>query len=162
MSWATDVYNSKPLRTFNYNVSVNLSSTDARSYFESPDLAVDRDTRDRRSFTDQWNVAFAFSYAGGYGFENRWTASRNANLVTSYQMSPAWSVEYSAAYDVTQRQMGTQRFTLTRDLHCWQAQFTRTFTVGGEAEYYFRIGVKEQPEFYIDRGTRAISIGGIQ
>jgi hypothetical protein len=153
---------SKPLRTFNYNLGMNLSSTDARNYFSAPDLALDRDARKVQPFTDQWNVAFAFSYAGGYAFDGRWQASRNANLVTSYQMSPAWSVEYSAAYDVTNRQMGTQRFSLVRDLHCWQASFTRTFVVGGEDEYYFKIGVKDQPEIYIDRGTRAISIGGIQ
>ncbi len=161
-SWVTDVYNPKPLRTFNYNLGMNLSSTDARNYFAAPDLALDRNARKVQPFTDQWNVAFAFSYAGGYAFDGRWLASRNANLVTSYQMSPAWSVEYSAAYDVTNRRMGTQRFSLVRDLHCWQASFTRTFMVGGEDEYYFKIGVKEQPEIYIDRGTRAISIGGIQ
>ena len=79
----------------------------------------------------------------------------------SYQVSPAWGVEYSASYDITARKVGTQRFALSRDLHCWQATFTRTFTAGGEAEYYFRLGVKEQREIYIERGTRAGSIGGI-
>ena len=33
---------------------------------------------------------------------------------------------------------------------------------GGEAEYYFRISIKEQSEIYYERGTRAGSIGGIQ
>ena len=63
---------------------------------------------------------------------------------------------------MTSHRIGTQRFALTRDLHCWQAVFTRTFAPGGEAEYYFRLGVKEQKEIYIERGTRSGSIGGIQ
>ncbi|TMQ50021.1 MAG: hypothetical protein E6K73_08745 [Candidatus Eisenbacteria bacterium] len=79
-----------------------------------------------------------------------------------YQLTPAWGLDYSASYDVTSHQIGTQRFALTRDLHCWQAVFTRTFAPGGEAEYYFRLGVKEQKEIYIERGTRSGSIGGIQ
>ena len=58
--------------------------------------------------------------------------------------------------------MLTQRFGLIRDLHCWQASFTRIFNVGGEAEYYFRLGVKDQREVFVERGTRIGSIGGIQ
>jgi hypothetical protein len=38
----------------------------------------------------------------------------------------------------------------------------RTFIAGGEAEYYFRIQIKEQRELYYERGTRSGSIGGIQ
>ena len=64
-------------------------------------------------------------------------------------------------YDITAKEVGTQRFSVSRDLHCWQATFSRTFTAGGEAEFYFRLGVKEQREIYIERGTRAGSIGGI-
>ena len=79
-----------------------------------------------------------------------------------YQVSPAWQLDYSTSYDITKRNVLTQRYGITRDLHCWQASFTRTFTPGGEAEYYFRLGIKEQREVYIERGTRVGSLGGIQ
>lgn len=79
-----------------------------------------------------------------------------------YQLSPAWAFEYSASLDLTLHSVQTQRFVLSRDLHCWEAVFTRTFVVGGEAEYYFRIGVKDQKEIYLERGTRVGSLGGIQ
>ena len=61
-----------------------------------------------------------------------------------------------------QREVLLQRFNLTRRLHCWDASFSRTFTPGGEAEYYFRLGVRDQREIYIERGTRVQSFGGIQ
>jgi hypothetical protein len=83
-------------------------------------------------------------------------------VVTRYQLSPAWAAEYSASLDVTHHSIQTQQFVITRDLHCWQAVFTRVFVVGGEAEYYFRIGVKDQKEVYMERGTRGIrGPGGI-
>jgi hypothetical protein len=81
--------------------------------------------------------------------------------VVHYQLGPGWGLDYSVSYDVTQRDMGTQRFSLTRDLHCWQAIFTRTFAPEGEAEYYFRIAIKNQKEVFFERGTRSGSIGGI-
>jgi len=56
--------------------------------------------------------------------------------VLSYQLSPNWKFDYSTALDVTRRQVLSQRFSLTRRLHCWDAVFTRSFTPGGEAEYY--------------------------
>ena len=47
-------------------------------------------------------------------------------------------------------------------MHCWEAVFTRSFVPGGEAEYYFRLGVRDQREIYYERGSRAQSFGGIQ
>ena len=64
--------------------------------------------------------------------------------------------------DVTLSQVQSQRFSLTRKIHCWDAMFTRSFVPGGEAEYYFRLGVRDQKEIYFERGTRAQSFGGIQ
>ena len=53
-------------------------------------------------------------------------------------------------------------YRLTRRIHCWEATFSRSFFAGGEAEYYFRLGVRDQREIYYERGTRAQSFGGIQ
>ena len=91
-----------------------------------------------------------------------WTKGQNANLVWRMRMTPAWNVNYSTSYDVTNRDFGVQQFSLTRDLHCWTATFSRTFAPSGEAEFYFRLSVKDQKELYIERGTRTGSVGGLQ
>ncbi len=167
MNFTTDPYNGRPLRSLTYYLGLNLSSSGARRD-DAPGLAVERSSNEVEAFHDNWNVGLTYSYSGGYPGDlpgkasPLWTTTRNANAVTSYQFSPAWGVEYSASFDLTLRQIGTQRFSLTRDLHCWEATFSRTFTAGGEAEYYFRLGVKEQKEIYIERGTRSGSLGGIQ
>jgi hypothetical protein len=161
LTFTTDVYQPRPVRNLSYNIGLFLSSNDARA-IGAPELAVERTDRRVEPFTDNWNVRLAYSYAGGYNSLGNWSTSRNANAVLSYQLSPGWGLEYSAAYDVSRQEIGTQFFSVSRDLHCWQASFTRTFSAGGEAEYYFRLGVKEQKEIFVERGTRTGSIGGIQ
>ena len=50
---------------------------------------------------------------------------------------------------------------MTRTLHCWNLQFVRRFS-GGTADYYFRIGIVDRPEIYLDRGTSGIGgLGGL-
>ena len=165
LSWVTDVYSPRPVRSLGYNMGFNLASS-GRRRAAAPDLPIDRTTtpiEGEEEFRDSWSLDMAYSYSGGYPFAGtRWSSSQTANAVMHYQLTPAWGLDYSASYDVTSHQIGTQRFALTRDLHCWQAVFTRTFAPGGEAEYYFRLGVKEQKEIYFERGTRSGSIGGIQ
>jgi len=157
LGWTTDVYAAHPVRAMNYNLGLNLESGGLKR--TTPDLPVEQ--RGQSSFDQNWSFGFAYSYSGGYSGLPTWTSTKTANIVGRYQLSPGWGLEYSASYDVTNRSVQTQRFVLTRDLHCWQATFTRMFILGGEAEYYLRIGVKDQKEIYIERGTRVGSLGGI-
>jgi hypothetical protein len=164
MGWITDVYSPRPIRSLGYNVSLNLTSN---TLLRRPTPTLPIETTVTPAYpTDEpgedWSLDIAYSYSGGYEFANQWSTSKTANLVLRYQLTPAWAFDYSASYDVTAREMGIQQFSLSRDLHCWQATFTRTFAPGGEAEYYFRLGVKEQREIYVERGTRGASLGGIQ
>lgn len=164
LSGTVDVHSQRPLRTLSYNVGVNLASSGAKK--QPAALAVDQTTRadaiaSAEDFRESWRLSIAYSYSGGYGGPS-WTSQKSANGVLSYQLSPNWKFDYSTALDVTRRQVLSQRFSLTRRLHCWDAVFTRSFTPGGEAEYYFRLGVRDQKEIFYERGTRARSFGGIQ
>jgi hypothetical protein len=160
LGWTTDVYNPKPIRSMGLSSGLNLASGGARQG-QGGDLPVDGRIRENTFKDDQWTLSAAYSLAGGY-VGDRWQNRQTANGVITYQLSPGWYVDWSAQYDITQRMMQTQRFSLSRDIHCWQMSFVRTFIAGGEAEYYFRIQIKEQRELYYERGTRSGSIGGIQ
>ena len=149
-----------PLRSLSYSLNLNLASSGHKG--TAPELPVDRTQRgESTEFEDSWSVGMAYSYAGGYAGPE-WSSQQTVNAVARAQLTRSWGLEYSTSYDLTLHDVGTQRFAITRDLHCWQASFTRTFVVGGEAEYYFRLGVKDQRELYIERGTRTGSLGGIQ
>jgi len=160
MNWVTDIYNPRMVRSLGYNLGLNLDSGGLKR--TSPDLPVEQQAT--AGSGENWSFGFAYSYSGGYTTEygREWASAKTANLTSRYQLSPAWALEYSASLDLTLHAVQTQRFVLSRDLHCWQAVFTRLFIVGGEAEYYFRIGVKDQKEIYLERGTRVGSLGGIQ
>jgi len=158
LSWVTDVYHPHPIRSVGYNLGLNLDSGGLKR--TSPDLPVEQ--QPAAGSGENWSLGFAYSYSGGYTTETEWSSTKTANLVSHYQLSPAWAFEYAASFDLTRHSVQTQRFVLSRDLHCWQAVFTRLFVAGGEAEYYFRIGVKDQKEIYLERGTRVGSLGGIQ
>ena len=157
LGWTTDLYSPKPIRTVNYNLGLNLDSGGLRG--TTPDLPAE--SRLEGATGENWSLGLAYSYAGGYAGGTDWSSTRTGNVVGRYQLTPSWALEYSASLNVSRRQVQSQRFVLTRDLHCWQATFTRSFVVGGETEYYFRIGVKDQKEIYMERGTRMGSLGGI-
>ncbi len=159
-----DVYQGRPLRTLGLNVGTNFSSSGARR--QPAVLATDQSTHptdiiDPQSFHERWQASLAYSYSGGYT-RDRWTTQKTINGTASYEMTSNWHFDYSAAFDLTLSQVLTQHFSLTRRIHCWDAVFTRTFTPGGQAEYYFRLGVHDQKEIYFERGTRSQSFGGIQ
>ena len=86
----------------------------------------------------------------------------NTNARARLNLSPSWELEYSTLLNLTEGQVLSQHFVLTRDLHCWTASFTRSFNVSGESEYYFKLGIKEQKEIYLERGSREMSFGGIR
>jgi len=161
LGWITDVYDPRPVRSLTYSIGLNLSGQAGAS--PAPALALERrPSAYDLGYHQPWSLGLAFSYSGGYPSGPPWSSTQSANAVARFDLTPNLQMEYSTAFDFTHGQVLTQRFGLTRDLHCWQANFTRVFTVGGEAEYYFRLGVKDQRELFIERGTRLGSIGGIQ
>jgi hypothetical protein len=113
-------------------------------------------------FSDPWNVSLAFSSSGGYTGGARWVTQQTLNGVFHYSLTRNWRLDYAASYDVSRHEVGAQRWGLTRDLHCWVASFTRGFSTDGEAEYYFKLSIKDQRELYLEHGTRQTSFGGIQ
>jgi len=163
LSWVTDVYSPRPIRSLGYNLWFNLSGSAAkRARPDGGEVPLDARPAGDVDFSEPWNLSLAFSSSGGYGSGSRWVNAQTLNGVVHYSLTRAWRLDYSTSYDFTHRQLLTQQLGLTRDLHCWQATFTRTFYPGGEAEYYFRLGIKEQREIYLERGSREMSFGGIR
>jgi lipopolysaccharide assembly outer membrane protein LptD (OstA) len=108
-----------------------------------------------------WSASLSLSYAGGRGLLERWEHRENANLVTQVQPTSNWTLNYVNSIDLNQRKVVYQEWSVTRNLHCWQAQFVRRFS-GGVADYYFRIGILERPEIFLDRGSTGIgTLGGL-
>lgn len=167
-NFVTDVYSPRPLRQLTGNTSLTFNSERRRMDPTLAALPVDQTARTPTpvlspEFRDNWSVSLAYSYSGGYpGIDPLWASQQTGNVVAHYQVSPGWSVDFSASYDITHHVLGTHRFVITRDLHCWSATFTRDFNPGSPPQYYFRINIKDLPEAYVEHGSRTSSLGGIQ
>ena len=161
LSWVMDVYQPNIVRTLGYNMNLFLSGGRSRLSSTPTTTSVSNASSANGTFDVPWSVALAYSYQGGYS-GSLWSANKIVNGIGNVSLTPNWRVQYVASYDLNKSLLLTQNFSLTRDLHCWQASFTRSFVVDGETSYYFRIGIKEQREIYLERGTRVQSFGGIQ
>jgi lipopolysaccharide export system protein LptA len=78
------------------------------------------------------------------------SAQSSANLSLSLAPTAGWRLQYSVYYDLTDKEVTSQGYTLSRDLHCWQAFLERRAS-GGRSAYYFRISVKDLPDIKYER-----------
>lgn len=114
-----------------------------------------------------WSLGISLSHTGSAGRlttggYSRWRANTTGNGRFTISPTNHWSVDYSTQFDFESRKVISQNYSVKRDLHCWEAQFTRSIS-GGISEYYFKINVKNLPEVYYEQGSRGLrGFGGIQ
>ncbi len=99
-----------------------------------------------------WDGSLTFRYSRGADPAN---ASYWVDGGLAFSPSKHWRLNYSLHYDLDEREVASQEYTIYRDLHCWEAQFTRRY-YDGEWQYYFRISVKALPEIKAETGKRFI------
>ena len=99
-----------------------------------------------------WDGSLTFRYSRGADPAN---ASYWIDGGLAFSPSRHWRLNYSLHYDLDEREVASQEYTIYRDLHCWEAQFTRRY-YNGEWQYYFRISVKALPEIKAETGKRFI------
>lgn len=96
------------------------------------------------------NTSFSMSRSGSGQL------SPNLRLNSSFQLSDNWSLSWSGDLQLEEGGFGTQRLSVSRDLHCWEAQFT-SLIFQGEPQYYFLIFLREHPEVKQEFGNRGVS-----
>ncbi len=80
--------------------------------------------REFEGFNVPWNVDMNFTYSYTESEFSGITRRFDANLSGRVQLTEKWKVRYSARLDIAKRQIDSQTFTINRDLHCWQLNFT--------------------------------------
>jgi len=111
---------------------------------------VARQSLSGRPGSRPWSASMTFRYSRGAqpGSETYW-----ADGTFALSLTRNWRVNYRVHYDLKEQEVASQEYTLYRDLHCWEAQFTRRY-YEGEWQYYFRINVKALPEIQAERGEK--------
>lgn len=97
-----------------------------------------------------WDASMTFRYSRGADSDNAtyWIDGGLAFSPTNH-----WRLNYSVHYDLRNQEVASQEYSVYRDLHCWEAQFTRRY-YEEEWQYYFRISVKALPEIQAESGSQ--------
>jgi lipopolysaccharide assembly outer membrane protein LptD (OstA) len=75
------------------------------------------------------------------------------------QLTRNWHVKYTATWDGAAQEFASPAISVTRDLHCWKASFSRIL-YGDEWRYYFRIFVdRHQDDLFLESGERSVRYG---
>jgi len=98
------------------------------------------------SLTGPWQLTMSHVLSKSAGEEQE----SSVNLSAGWSATSAWRIQYSLYYDLTDKEVTSQGYSLYRDLHCWQAMFERRES-GGRSSYYFRISVKDLPDIKYER-----------
>jgi lipopolysaccharide assembly outer membrane protein LptD (OstA) len=107
-----------------------------------------------------WNAGFSVSYAGVRDADAlNTTASVNAR--GSVRLTRNWSADYNMRWDATEGKILGNNLSLTRKLHCWEAQFSRS-ELGSDTTFYFRLQIAGMPDIRYEQGRQGgTSIGSL-
>lgn len=112
-----------------------------------------------------YNLSLSYSYGGSAGRDavNRpaWFQSQRVRTQLGLDLTPNWHFDYSNQFDLSRGISVYQEISARRQLHCWEASFSRRISPG-QSEYYFRIGVKDRPEIQYQSGSTGLGgLGGL-
>lgn len=133
-SW--DFYSSE-LKEVDFTTTIRLDGTD---HTLLPDSIP-------QSSGMPWRLSLSHYYRLGLGEQQDLSKMRAS---AALGLTPDWSLEYSAYYDLLEGSFINQSYTLTRDLHCWEAVFVRQIS-DADSGFYFRINIKDLPDIKIEQ-----------
>ncbi len=102
-----------------------------------------------------WSLSLGYSYSG-FGSSSMSRPTSKVDMRGNLNLTDNWRITFSNYFDIERRKFTSQQYSLTRDLHCWQAGFVhRRF--GEEYSFYFQIQIKAHPDIQYEQGKRGLS-----
>ncbi|MBN1423171.1 LPS-assembly protein LptD [Candidatus Fermentibacteria bacterium] len=94
------------------------------------------------SFRGTWDLSATHSFSHRRGMTNEPQTLRVAATITPTR---GWNVRATVNYDMLDHRAMNKSLSLTRDLHCWQADFS-WYQAASQWHYLFKIFVKAYPQ----------------
>jgi lipopolysaccharide assembly outer membrane protein LptD (OstA) len=118
------------------NVSGNSAATSGqrRMYYSIYD-------REDADFSIPWNISMSFTFSQSQPTPQSYSRSSSVNASLSFNLTEKWQVSTSGSYDFVRKQHFIPSVSVTRDLHCWQMNFS-WFPMGPLEGYRFELKVK--------------------
>lgn len=118
---------------------------------------------ERSQGNELWNANFSLRYSLSKSNPAIKTESFFMTANVKLNLSSKWKIGWNASFDLMQKSMVSQRFQITRDLHCWQLSFNWTPSKYSYAsQYNLTINVKSptlRDLKYEERGGRSSGFG---
>ncbi|MHB1688100.1 MAG: putative LPS assembly protein LptD [Ignavibacteriaceae bacterium] len=145
------------LTSFNFSVSTNLSgeklkSAESKGKNNSTESAYTLNQTDKTvyqgiynnkeaNYSIPWNLYLSYNFF--YSKIDPLNPSRTSNMSASldFNLTPMWKLSFAGSYDFEQKQFAAPQIRISRDLHCWEMNFTWN-PIGTYSGYYFEIRVK--------------------
>lgn len=105
----------------------NLNELDNQRANMTPEQqqALARISSDPNAFVDfniPWNLAGSFSFQyNKVGLQSMITST--LNVYGDLSLTPKWKVQFNSGYDFKRKEVSLTRFSIYRDLHCWDMSF---------------------------------------
>ncbi|WP_457565208.1 putative LPS assembly protein LptD [Caldithrix abyssi] len=108
---------------------------------ESQDIQYDEE--DYINQAKKVNIPWSLSFNLNYTYDRLRDADNRHRIglssSASIQLTKNWKISWNAIFDVKQRKIASQNFSIYRDLHCWEMSFNWQPEIG---YYFFQINVK--------------------
>jgi len=106
-----------------------------------------QETLPSQAASGPWSVGLTHTFSVG----KAWDSNRSTlNLSTSLNPTRKWSLRWAVYFDLTEHEVTSQSYTLTRDLHCWHLSFDHQMR-GDRTTYRLLINVKDLPDIKYER-----------
>ncbi len=102
-----------------------------------------------------WNVSTGFGFSTNHGINLRRTVSSKVDINGTLKLTKGWTARYTAYFDPENGRFISQIYSIHRDLHCWEAEFTHS-RLADDWGFYFRIRIKDLPDIYHEVGRRGL------
>jgi lipopolysaccharide assembly outer membrane protein LptD (OstA) len=97
--------------------------------------------REDADFSIPWNISISFTFSQSQPNPQSYSRSSSVNASLSFNLTENWQVSTSGSYDFVRKQHFIPSVSVTRDLHCWQMNFS-WFPMGTLEGYRFELKVK--------------------
>jgi hypothetical protein len=97
--------------------------------------------REDADFSIPWNISVSFIFSQSQPTPQSYSRSSSMNASLSFNLTEKWQVSTSGSYDFVRKQHFIPSVSVTRDLHCWQMNFS-WFPMGIREGYRFELKVK--------------------
>lgn len=92
--------------------------------YRGPDITRDEITEGLKAFSLPWDVNINVIYSMDRSNIHLVRKRLDANLSAKLEITRNWRVQYTANFDLINKQINYQSFHIYRDLHCWEMSFT--------------------------------------